>query len=157
MEWTAKVEAELVPGAYNFIIFLMENQIDVRFISNRNVSELDVTMENIATKGLNFESNKFFLKSDGSSKAERRSLVSEDGEIIMLIGDNLADFHNAFEENKTISNRKNLVEKFRQEFGRKFIVLPNVMYGDWVKASKNDDPTESINDYDSPLKYIKSY
>ena len=43
------------------------------------------------------ESN-VLLRSNSRSKSERRKFVSENYEVIMLIGDNLADFNDDFEE-----------------------------------------------------------
>jgi 5'-nucleotidase (lipoprotein e(P4) family) len=52
------------------------------------------------------------------------------------MGDNLDDFSNLFE-------RKSMVERFaatedaRELFGKRFIVLPNAMYGTWESAIYN--------------------
>ena len=51
----------------------------------------------------------------------------------MLIGDNLDDFTSAFEK-KSVADRFAEVEKARTEFGSRFIVLPNAMYGTWENA-----------------------
>ena len=48
----------------------------------------------------------------------------------MLIGDNLADFNDDFEE-KLSEERTNYTDDQRNEFGTKLIVLPNPNYGDW--------------------------
>jgi 5'-nucleotidase (lipoprotein e(P4) family) len=65
---------------------------------------------------------------------------SKDYEIIMLIGDNLSDFHEAFDDQN--SERRNfLADSLRNNFGDRFIVLPNTMYGDWLQAFQNHDYT----------------
>ncbi len=48
----------------------------------------------------------------------------------MLFGDNLTHFSDAFEKQST-TNRNALVEKMKDLFGKKYIVLPNPIYGDW--------------------------
>lgn len=48
----------------------------------------------------------------------------------MLIGDNLNDFSEVF-ENRGDDWGAELVEQYSQEFGRRFIILPNPMYGEW--------------------------
>jgi 5'-nucleotidase (lipoprotein e(P4) family) len=48
----------------------------------------------------------------------------------MLLGDNLSDFMDVFDK-KSTQVRNKLVEGMKDDFGRKFIVLPNPMYGDW--------------------------
>jgi predicted secreted acid phosphatase len=54
----------------------------------------------------------------------------------LLLGDNLNDFTQAFEK-KSIADRKIEVDKVKQEWGKKFIVLPNSTYGEWENALYN--------------------
>jgi len=57
-----------------------------------------------------------------------------------------------------INRRKELTVKFRNEFGSKFIVLPNVMYGNWEKALKNNNSDYiQNNDAIGLKKYIKGF
>ena len=75
----------------------------------------------------------------------------------MLIGDNLADFNNEFDEELDIEARKNLIEKFSSAFGNKFIVLPNAMYGDWEKAMKLLNSGSIQNQSNGPIKFLKGF
>jgi 5'-nucleotidase (lipoprotein e(P4) family) len=52
---------------------------------------------------------------------------------VMLFGDNLNDFTSLFEK-KDIASRKTEVDKVAEEWGNKFIVLPNATYGEWENA-----------------------
>ena len=52
------------------------------------------------------------------------------------MGDNLDDFSNAFER-KSVIERFNEVDKDRELWGKRFIVLPNAMYGTWESAIYN--------------------
>ena len=47
----------------------------------------------------------------------------------MLVGDNLGDFSEAFDG--MAPERNAAVDQFRQEFGTRFVLLPNSMYGNW--------------------------
>ena len=71
------------------------------------------------------------MRTDKSDKEPRRNIVRENYEIVLLMGDNLGDFINIF-DNKNIDERFLLTDSLKNEFGRKFIVLPNAMYGTWV-------------------------
>jgi len=51
----------------------------------------------------------------------------------MLIGDNLDDFSGIFER-RSIAERFAAADAHREEWGRRFIVLPNAMYGTWENA-----------------------
>ena len=70
------------------------------------------------------------LKTNGSEKQPRRDKVLENHKVVMLLGDNLSDFLSVFRSD-SIKERNHLVDELRAEFGEKFIVLPNPMYGDW--------------------------
>ena len=71
--------------------------------------------------------------SNTSSKESRRQIVIRDYNVIMLLGDNLNDFMESF-EGKPVEQRKNEADKVREEWGKKFIVLPNSTYGEWENA-----------------------
>ena len=53
--------------------------------------------------------------------------------VIMLLGDNLNDFTQAFEK-KSSADRKTETDKAMDDWGKKFIVLPNPTYGEWENA-----------------------
>ena len=132
--WSDLSQAGEVPGAIEFIKFARENGVTVIFISNRRVNELDNTMKNLVNLGLsNLDTNHFFLRVDEGSKAGRRSKVAENFEVLMLFGDNLADFTEIFDK-KSVSERNELTENMQSKFGDSFIVLPNTLYGEWDGA-----------------------
>ena len=53
--------------------------------------------------------------------------------VVMLLGDNLNDFMQAFEK-KNITDRFAETDKVKAEWGKKFIVIPNAAYGEWENA-----------------------
>ena len=62
----------------------------------------------------------------------------------MLVGDNLSDFHVDFER-KTVEERNASVDRMKDEFGHKYIMLPNPLYGDWERAlPSNKDRIELL-------------
>jgi 5'-nucleotidase (lipoprotein e(P4) family) len=132
--WSDLSQAGEVPGAIEFIKFARENGVTVIFISNRRINELDNTMKNLLDLGLTtLDTNHFFLRVDESSKAGRRSQVAENYEVLMLFGDNLADFTEMFDK-KSVNERNELTESMQSKFGDSFIVLPNTLYGEWDGA-----------------------
>ncbi len=139
-EWTTKAEAQPLPGALEFVKYAQSKQVDVFYITNRDDNDRKSTLLNLQKAGFPFSTDDHLLtKSDlsastgnTSSKAGRRAKVSEKHEIILLIGDNLNDFSEIFEDRKT-NDGKASVNNNRELFGQKFIVLPNPMYGAWEK------------------------
>ncbi len=149
-DWTNQANAKFIPGAADFLDYLAQREVKPIFISNRSVDEVETTRENLKKLGFEYPMDSFHFKSSTSSKEGRRNSVSDQNQIILLIGDNLADFHHIFDENKTVEKRKIQVKKMREEFGTRFIVLPNIMYGDWEKAIQNSYPQD-------PIKAIEAY
>jgi 5'-nucleotidase (lipoprotein e(P4) family) len=57
-------------------------------------------------------------------------MVENDYEIALLMGDNLNDFLSVFSK-KPVDVRSAEVDKIKETWGKKFILIPNPMYGDW--------------------------
>ncbi len=133
IEWCSQINAKPLPGAVEFSKYAESKGIEVFYISNRSVDVFDVTLKNLQKENFAFaDSAHLLLKSDTRSKKPRRDIVLENHEIILLIGDNLLDFSEIFED-RSINFGFNTVDEKKEDFGTKFIVLPNPMYGDWEK------------------------
>ena len=133
-EWTDKASAKPVTGAVEFCNYAKQKGVEVFYISNRKVEELESTMNNMRELGFPYirETN-FMFKDESSGKEERRKKVRENYNILLLIGDNLIDFDEIFEP-RMDNYGINVVIENRNNFGDKFIILPNPIYGDWEKA-----------------------
>lgn len=132
-EWSSKARAEALPGAVEFSRFCDSLKVDVFYISNRNLDEIEPTLRNLDSLGFAFaRADHLLFKETESSKKARREKVLEKYEIVLLVGDNLSDFSEIF-ENRGDDWGVSLAEKYRNEFGNRFIILPNPMYGDWEK------------------------
>jgi len=132
-KWSLLAKAKAVPGAVEFTHFCDSLGVTVIYISNRKVDELDATIKNLDSLGFSYAKKEYMLfKQDASSKKARRDQVSQKYEIVMLIGDNLNDLSEVF-ENRGVDWGVSVTEQNRKEFGNRFIVLPNPMYGEWEK------------------------
>ncbi|HAN18323.1 MAG TPA: 5'-nucleotidase, lipoprotein e(P4) family [Bacteroidales bacterium] len=133
IKWTSRAQAKALPGAVEFSKYAESMGVDVFYISNRSLDEHENTLKNLQSEGFAFaDSNHLLLKETDSSKKSRREKVSENYEIIILIGDNLGDFSEIFDK-RNQNNGFDLVEQYKNDFGDRFIVLPNPMYGAWEK------------------------
>jgi 5'-nucleotidase (lipoprotein e(P4) family) len=131
--WTNKATAAAIPGSVDFCRFLAHNDIQVIYVSNRMNTESMSTLLNLQRCNFPFaDRNHLYLKSDTSSKEFRRSVIRKQYNVIMLVGDNLSDFDLVFED-RSVNFGFNTVDSLRADFGKKFIVLPNPLYGDWTK------------------------
>lgn len=78
-------------------------------------------------------------------------------DVILLLGDNLADFTSAFDK-KTLVEREKNTNTLVDAFGKKFIVIPNPVYGDWESANNKYTYSLSPAQKDSVIKsLLKGY
>jgi 5'-nucleotidase (lipoprotein e(P4) family) len=132
--WTDKASADTMPGAASFLNFVAAQNVEVFYITNRANRERTSTLENLQKFNLpNADSAHLFTKSDVSSKEARRKEVMMKYNVLLLMGDNLADLNVLFDK-KTETDRKANTDLLASEFGNKFIVFPNANYGDWENA-----------------------
>ena len=131
IEWGLREQATAVPGALEFLKYVESRGVQVFYISNRYVVQDKETKTNLKKLGFPFiDEQLFLLREKTSGKEERRQIVSKENKVIMLLGDNLSDFAEVFED-KPANERNEIVENLKDKFGTEFIVLPNPMYGDW--------------------------
>jgi 5'-nucleotidase (lipoprotein e(P4) family) len=145
-EWSDQSAATAVPGAVEFLQLAKKKGISVFYISNRDTGELRSTLANLKKLKLpDADTAHMLFLSGTSSKEARRQRVMKKYTVVMLLGDNLNDFTQAFEK-KTVANRFAETDKQKKEWGRKFIVLPNAAYGEWENAiydyKRNLSPAE---------------
>ena len=135
--WTDKSAAPEVPGAIEFLQTASAKGITIFYVSNRGTDEMASTLINLQKLKLpDAKTENMLFRTTTSSKEERRQTIMKDYQIVMLIGDNLNDFMNVFER-KTSAERFSETDKVREEWGKKFIVLPNATYGEWESAIYN--------------------
>jgi len=133
-EWTSKSAAEPTPGSLDFATFAKNKGVEIFYISNRDSSEIGVTITNLQKVGFPFaDSLHCLFKTATSNKEARRMRVSQDHNIVLLIGDNLGDFSEVFDFRRGNLGKED-VDSLKSLFGSRYIILPNPMYGDWDKA-----------------------
>jgi 5'-nucleotidase (lipoprotein e(P4) family) len=136
-EWINRAEATAVPGAVEFLRYAASRRVAVFYITNRNDVQKAGTAANLKRLGFpNVSDLTLLVQTDpkNSSKEPRRQSVGAKYRIVLLMGDDLNDFSDVFEISKTIDDRAAAADRYRDEFGRRFIMLPNPMYGDWESA-----------------------
>lgn len=132
--WMQAGQAIAVPGAKEFLVYAESKKVEVFYISNRKMVGYDGTEKNLKELGFPYvDKIHLLLTTDTSDKQPRRDIVAKDYETVLLIGDNLNDFTSAF-ANKSVEERFMETDKIKADFGTKFIVIPNPVYGDWEGA-----------------------
>lgn len=159
-EWVNMKKAKVVPGAKEFLQFADKNGVKIYYISDRTESQLEATIENLRAEGIPVQANDSVLlknKDDKSGKVNRREYVKNHTQLIMLFGDNLSDFD--LFSSKSIDERNAKVEELSKEFGDRFIIFPNPLYGAFETAiygGKFPQAKEKLEIKESILKGYKS-
>ena len=158
VEWGNLEIAKAIPGSLEFLIYASEKNVEIFYISNRYSEQLEATVNNLKKLGFpDAKESNVLLRGDTRSKSERRKSVSDNYEVIMLIGDNLSDFNDEFEK-KISQERTNYTDELSNDFGTRLIVLPNPNYGDWESNGIYEGMNYNNLQKDSARKAkIKSY
>ena len=132
--WGEMRKAKAVPGAVEFLNYAVSKGVKIFYISNRDEVQKQATIDNLKRVGFTDVSTENVMpRTAESSKDARRAVVTAKYRVVMLVGDNLDDFTSAFER-KTIADRFAETDRAKDLWGRRFIVLPNAMYGTWENA-----------------------
>ena len=156
-EWVQKAEAKPVAGAKEFLQFADKNKVQIYYISDRTDAQVDATIKNLEAQGLPVQGRDhlMFKKEGDKSKEGRRQEVLKHTNLVMLFGDNLVDF--AEFSTKSEADRDKMFEQLKAEFGDKFIIFPNPMYGSWESAVYQGEKKDGKGQSEARLNALKGY
>ena len=156
-EWVQKAEAKPVAGAKEFLQFADKNKVQIYYISDRTDAQVDATIKNLEAQGLPVQGRDhlMFKKEGDKSKEGRRQEVIKHTNLVMLFGDNLVDF--AEFSTKSEADRDKMFEQLKAEFGDKFIIFPNPMYGSWESAVYKGEKKDGKGQSEARLDALKGY
>jgi acid phosphatase len=134
--WVREEAAREMPGAIAFTQALEARGIRVIYLSNRDLSEVQATKNNmVRLKFANAEDDSAYLFRNGKdpkhTKGVRRAQAAAEYRILMLVGDNLGDFTERYRSSH--SERKKVIADALQQgwLGSRWVIIPNTMYGSW--------------------------
>ena len=156
-EWVQKAEAKPVAGAKEFLQFADKNKVQIYYISDRTDAQVDATIKNLEAQGLPVQGRDhlMFKKEGDKSKEGRRQEVLKHTNLVMLFGDNLVDF--AEFSTKSEADRDKMFEQLKAEFGDKFIIFPNPMYGSWESAVYQGEKKDAKGQSEARMNALKGY
>lgn len=133
-EWCELAAADTLMGALDFFCFAQDRGVEIFYVSNRDEVNREGTIENLHRFGFpSVDDDHLLLRKDSSDKSDRRTEIMNNYNVLLLLGDNLGDFDHLFDSLNS-KDREEALLKFRTEFGRKFIVIPNPNYGTWERV-----------------------
>lgn len=135
-----------LPGAVEFMNYVVEKGGTVFYVTNRDPSLRDVTYSSMKEMGFPMiDEQHLFIRETGmtSSKESRRNAIEKDYKVVLVLGDNLEDFADLFPVKEGNDARRDAVDLISDQWGDKFIMFPNAVYGDWEKAIYLYDKTKT--------------
>ena len=156
-EWQERNVPAAVPGAVEFIAAAQARGVTVFFVTNRDHAAEQTARRNLAAIGVALpkEIDTVLCRSEradwGSDKESRRQYISQSYRVLMLIGDDLSDFISGYRAAPELRVSAALKHG---EWGTKWFMLPNPMYGSW-EASLYDFRTDLSPDEVSRHKFNK--
>ncbi len=140
--WVEEAAATPVPGALDFIRAADSMGVVVVYLTNRRADEEDATRANLAALGFPIAA-KFDAvltrgeAGEGSDKAARRAVVTEQFRVLAYFGDNLGDFISY--EVDSIEARNAVAAPYESWWGERWFVFPNPQYGGWESVTFGGD------------------
>ena len=144
--WTPYVNSKIdfaIPGAVEFTQYAASKGAKVFYVTNRTKEEEPATAERLKELGFAMGDNVDTLLTAkeqedwGSAKSTRRAFIAKDYRLLLLIGDNLGDFTDAYKG--SIAERQKVFEDNKAHWGKDWIALPNPTYGSWESAAYGHD------------------
>lgn len=125
----------LIPGARDFLMTVNELGVTAVYISNRDDKTRAGTRAALERLEIAVPDDRLLLATTTSDKTARRAAVADRFDVLLLIGDNLRDFDEAFKYDpaKGPAGRKAAVDAARGKFGTDWVILPNPAYGEWTR------------------------
>lgn len=156
-KWTAMAAADTVPGALQFLKYAASKNIEIYYISNRDENDRTGTLQNLLRFNFpNADNAHLLLRQNTSGKEPRRQQVMTEHDVVLLLGDNLSDFSSLFDK-KLYTERLQVTQQQAGEFGNRFIVLPNPIYGDWELALYQYKQLTPLQKDSAIRQWLKNY
>jgi 5'-nucleotidase (lipoprotein e(P4) family) len=143
-DWVRQSRVEAIPGAVEFLLYVHERGVEIFYLTNREHMVEEATRANLVRLGLplNPEIDTVLTKHEradwGSDKESRRKLIADSHRVLLIVGDHLRDFTAV--EGFSREERRDTTFEHTAMWGEKWFMLPNPLYGGWVRAPSIEDP-----------------
>jgi 5'-nucleotidase (lipoprotein e(P4) family) len=143
-KWLMSHKSEVLPGALDYVRRARELGIEVFYVTNRTCTspedcpQKDATIKNLTALGFPpIDDSRLLMKNDQpgwkSEKSNRMAHIAKDFRIVQIIGDDLGDFIPGM-RHANAEARHAMVAPYRERFGYTWHLIPNPLYGSWMKA-----------------------
>ena len=135
-EWLPNNLITAVPGSLDFFNYCVSKDVDVFYVTNRNQGARTFEYALAHLRHLNFpidSEDKLFVFRESSDKTPAKDEIEETHDVALMLGDNLNDYRRDYYVTG-IDERRSLMERDRDDWGTKFVLIPNPTDGHWVRA-----------------------
>ena len=112
--------------------YVASKNVEIFYVTN--IKFLDETVKHIGRLGFPFADGKhIFCKTTTGDKQPRFDEVTKNFDVAFYMGDNVGDFPLGV-YGKLKQERNSIVDQNKNNFGTKFIAIPNPVYGGWESS-----------------------
>lgn len=134
-EWMRSASAEVQPGAAGFLRYAVQRGVTPFYVSNRPEYMLQPTIDNLTAQGCPGADRDHVVLQPGplnflGDKVSQWGRVTGTFEVLLYVGDSLGDMGGAFHD-RGDDHGHCLVDERADDFGVRYILVPNPMYGSW--------------------------
>jgi len=151
--WVNEASAPAVPGALAYLRHADQLGVTVFYVTNRSVELEPATRSNLLALGFPLRSDIDVILTRNErpewtrDKSTRRQWIGDRFQVLQILGDDLGDFI-AVPPGTDAEIRQQLAAGHADEWGRRWFMLPNPIYGSWERALTPDGTTI----FDSPME-----
>ena len=151
--WGPYVAAEqdvALPGAVDFTKYADSKGVKVFYVTNRTADQEAPTKEEMTKMGFPDGGNvdTYLMSKEQpdwtSAKGTRRAFVAKNYRIVLLLGDNMGDFTDAF--GGSVADRDKVYADTAAHWGHDWIALPNPTYGSFESSPYLTDYSKSVDE-----------
>lgn len=138
-KWVSYAEAKAIPGSVAFTQYAKKEGIQVFYVSGRSPDQLADTEKNMNNLGFAdaTEPGHILLYAPPQvGKQPTFNEIEQKYDVVMFVGDQLTDMGQTF-EGKTNAQEKQLVTECKNDWGSKYIAIPDPVYGNYLNSLYN--------------------
>ena len=137
--WEVAGKAAAMPGAVEFLQSVDRKGVQIFYVSNRSAARsCKESSDNLRVLGFpQIEPDHMLFKVDTGDKKARFRSITDRYDVILYLGDSTTDLP-LDAHGKDAATRRQIVDEHKNEFGSKYIVLPNPVYGSWMSSLDKD-------------------
>lgn len=135
--WVEEANAPALPGSLAFAQHADARGVRIFYVTNRAAGVEGSVHKNLVARGFPVDASgeNLLTKGEqegwGSDKTSRRAFLARTHRIVLMVGDDLNDFVLG---KASPEERRLLSDRYAEYWGRKWILLPNPIYGTWERS-----------------------